>query len=154
MRFTLITVRLLCQSGNNLIFTWLDKATDNVTGHSCDTWKLSAHMLAMPVEIPSLFILLGSESDFEWLNVVHVQWSVHYRAALEGHSLFMVCLVAELKHIDIFTVYITTCWLKLWLSYVAVAFQWNNNFLKIRQCQPWLLFALCWQVDGIVYSHF
>lgn len=69
-------MRLSCPLGNSLIFTWADKTTDNVTDPLQQHLKIVCHMLAMPVTILSLFVLLGRESAFEWMNVVHVHFAV------------------------------------------------------------------------------
>lgn len=62
--------------GSNLIFTWADKTTDSATDHPGNTRKVVCHMLAMPEKFLSNFILLDSESAFEWLTAVDGQAAV------------------------------------------------------------------------------
>lgn len=156
-----------CPLGNNLIFTWADKTTDNVTGHSSKHLKVVCHMLAMPTEIPSLFILLGSESAWEWLNVQLAIKSIQ-QGCDGGIHLIYGSIISKLSYLTLICVVVL--WKKnnsYWHSHSAhyhslrqqivklcccVAFKLNNNFQKIRLCQSWPSFALLTSsLHGIEY---
>lgn len=138
--YTHITARLFCPLGSkNLICTWLDKITDNVTDQFNHTWKISTITLH--------HVRQRKQPIYDWLNVIQSGVKLLYGLKMSKFRFlslisYMVSTFRLTFHSARYSLLICGKY-RLWGSIIEM---WKSHFKIIYPSHSWVLFALSWHL--------